>query len=147
MSAATSVVPSGVVQAGTTVEYRDVYRVFGPTSALAGFSLRIEPGELLALLGPSGCGKTTALRILAGFDRPTSGELLIDGRNVAAAPSRRRTARPRRPRRARQEVPAPALRRAAATCRAGPCAGDLAARAAAGRTALRARREGSRTTP
>ncbi|HEU0238180.1 MAG TPA: ABC transporter ATP-binding protein [Micromonosporaceae bacterium] len=90
MSAATSVVPSGVIEAGTTVEYRDVYRVFGPTSALAGFSLRIEPGELLALLGPSGCGKTTALRILAGFDRPTSGELLIDGRDVAALPANKR---------------------------------------------------------
>jgi putative spermidine/putrescine transport system ATP-binding protein len=90
MSAATSIAPSGVVQSGTTVEYRDVYRVFGAMSALAGLSLRIEPGELLALLGPSGCGKTTALRLLAGFDRPTSGSLLIDGQDVSHVPANKR---------------------------------------------------------
>jgi putative spermidine/putrescine transport system ATP-binding protein len=90
MSAATSIAPSGVVQSGTTVEYRDVHRVFGATSALAGLSLRIEPGELLALLGPSGCGKTTALRLLAGFDRPTSGSLLIDGQDVSDVPANKR---------------------------------------------------------
>jgi putative spermidine/putrescine transport system ATP-binding protein len=90
MSAATSIAPSGVVQSGTTVEYRDVYRVFGAMSALAGLSLRIEPGELLALLGPSGCGKTTALRLLAGFDRPTSGSLLIDGQDVSDVPANKR---------------------------------------------------------
>ena len=90
MSAATSIVQSGVVQSGTTVEYRDVHRVFGATSALAGLSLRIEPGELLALLGPSGCGKTTALRLLAGFDRPTSGSLLIDGEDVSHVPANKR---------------------------------------------------------
>jgi putative spermidine/putrescine transport system ATP-binding protein len=79
-----------VVLSGTTVEYRDVYRKFGATSALSGLSLRIEPGELLALLGPSGCGKTTALRLLAGFDRPTSGSLLIDGRDVSDVPANKR---------------------------------------------------------
>ena len=90
MSAATSIAHSGVVQSGTTVEYRDVHRVFGAMSALAGLSLRIEPGELLALLGPSGCGKTTALRLLAGFDRPTSGSLLIDGQDVSDVPANKR---------------------------------------------------------
>jgi putative spermidine/putrescine transport system ATP-binding protein len=67
---------------GTRVEFQDVTRVFGRTKALAGFSLSIAPGELLALLGPSGCGKTTALRILAGFDDPTSGAVLVDGTDV-----------------------------------------------------------------
>jgi len=75
---------------GTTVEFREVWRVFGATAALAGLSLRIEPGELLALLGPSGCGKTTALRLLAGFDAPTSGAVLVDGVDVSRTPANKR---------------------------------------------------------
>jgi putative spermidine/putrescine transport system ATP-binding protein len=78
------------VHAGTTVEYRDVRRVFGSMSALAGLNLRIEPGELLALLGPSGCGKTTALRLLAGFDHPTSGAVFVDGQDVSRVPANKR---------------------------------------------------------
>jgi putative spermidine/putrescine transport system ATP-binding protein len=76
--------------AGTTVEYRDVRRVFGSTSALDGLNLRIEPSELIALLGPSGCGKTTALRLLAGFDHPTSGSVLIDGNDISRTPANKR---------------------------------------------------------
>jgi putative spermidine/putrescine transport system ATP-binding protein len=75
---------------GTTVEYRDVRRVFGTMSALDGLSLRIEPGELLALLGPSGCGKTTALRLLAGFDSPTSGSVLVDDKDISRMPANKR---------------------------------------------------------
>jgi putative spermidine/putrescine transport system ATP-binding protein len=75
---------------GTTVEYRDVRRVFGSMAALAGLNLKIEPGELLALLGPSGCGKTTALRLLAGFDQPTSGSVLVDGQDVSRTPANKR---------------------------------------------------------
>ena len=78
------------LRAGATVEFRDVRRAFGPTTALAGLDLRIDPGELLALLGPSGCGKTTALRILAGFDQPTSGTVLVDGREISAVPANKR---------------------------------------------------------
>jgi putative spermidine/putrescine transport system ATP-binding protein len=85
-----SAVEAIAAQGGTTVEYRHVRRVFGTMSALAGLDLKIEPGELLALLGPSGCGKTTALRLLAGFDQPTSGEVLVDGQDVSRVPANKR---------------------------------------------------------
>ncbi len=75
---------------GAGVEFRDVRRSYGATQALAGLDLALEPGELLTLLGPSGCGKTTALRLLAGFDRPTAGQVLIDGRDVTDVPASRR---------------------------------------------------------
>jgi putative spermidine/putrescine transport system ATP-binding protein len=76
--------------AGTTVRFVGVSRLFGTTRALDGLDLDIEPGELLALLGPSGCGKTTALRILAGFDQPSAGSVLVDGADVSRLPANRR---------------------------------------------------------
>src|SRR6201995_4556448 len=81
---------SDLVARGTTVEYREVRRVFGAMSALDGLDLTIQPGELLALLGPSGCGKTTALRMLAGFDHPTSGQVLVDGKDISRTPANKR---------------------------------------------------------
>ncbi|MFD6497834.1 ABC transporter ATP-binding protein [Streptomyces sp. NPDC060188] len=74
------------------VEFRGLRREFGPTVALDGLDLTVRPGELLAVLGPSGCGKTTALRMLAGFEHPDSGEVLVDGEDVTRVPAHRRDA-------------------------------------------------------
>ena len=78
------------VGSGTAVEFRGIRRSFGATHALDGLDLLLKPGELLALLGPSGCGKTTALRLLAGFDSPTDGQVLIGGKDVTGVPAAKR---------------------------------------------------------
>ncbi|MGW7242748.1 ABC transporter ATP-binding protein [Streptomyces sp. NPDC054804] len=75
-----------------TVEFRSLRREFGATVALDGLDLTVRPGEFLALLGPSGCGKTTALRMLAGFEHPDSGAVLVDGEDVTSVPAHRRDA-------------------------------------------------------
>jgi ABC-type Fe3+/spermidine/putrescine transport system ATPase subunit len=63
---------------------------FGSETVLSDISLDIAPEELLTLLGPSGCGKTTLLRIVAGFERPSEGRVLIDGEDVTSLPANRR---------------------------------------------------------
>jgi iron(III) transport system ATP-binding protein len=60
-----------------------IERRYGDHLALAGLSLDVAPGEVVCLLGPSGCGKTTLLRIIAGIEKPSSGRVLIDGREIA----------------------------------------------------------------
>ncbi|RWR14752.1 ABC transporter ATP-binding protein [Paenirhodobacter populi] len=55
---------------------------FGPTRVVKDFNLSVEKGEFISLLGPSGCGKTTVLRMVAGFEEPTSGAILISGKDV-----------------------------------------------------------------
>lgn len=74
----------------STLELRGVSRHFGPVKALNGLDLVLEPGELVALLGPSGCGKTTALRIVAGLEVATSGELLVNGVRYNETPANER---------------------------------------------------------
>ena len=54
-----------------------------PNDALADISLTLQPGEFVCLLGPSGCGKSTILNLIAGFDKPTTGAVLLDGKPVA----------------------------------------------------------------
>ncbi len=72
------------------VSIEDVAKAFGDVAALRDVSLEIAPGELLTLLGPSGCGKTTLLRVLAGFETPDRGRVLISGRDVSGLPPYRR---------------------------------------------------------
>jgi len=72
------------------LELHELRRAFGPVVALDGIQIELAAGEFLSLLGPSGCGKTTALRLVAGFDRPDSGSIVIDGKDITRlSPNRR----------------------------------------------------------
>ena len=75
------------------LEIRDVSRRFDGSAAVDRVSLSIEAGEFFTLLGPSGCGKTTLLRMVAGFDRPDSGTLLLDGAPLEDVPPEKRPIR------------------------------------------------------
>lgn len=69
---------------GVALSCTGVVKRFGEVVALSGLDLAVESGQILALLGPSGCGKTTALRLIAGFDRPDEGEISVAGRVVSS---------------------------------------------------------------
>jgi putative spermidine/putrescine transport system ATP-binding protein len=72
------------------LELQNLHRDFGTTKALDGIEISLGEGEFLSLLGPSGCGKTTALRLVAGFDRPDDGRILVDGKDVTrVSPNKR----------------------------------------------------------
>jgi len=75
---------------GQTLALEGISHAFGSTVALDEVNLSIGAAELIALLGPSGCGKTTMLQIIAGFLRPTKGEVLFDGQRVEHIPANRR---------------------------------------------------------
>jgi ABC-type Fe3+/spermidine/putrescine transport system ATPase subunit len=67
-----------------------VTKSFGDTKAVDDLTLDIQAGEFFALLGPSGCGKTTAMRMVAGFETPDAGRILLDGQDVAGTPPEKR---------------------------------------------------------
>jgi putative spermidine/putrescine transport system ATP-binding protein len=64
------------------LELQNLHRDFGSVKALDGIEIELGEGEFLSLLGPSGCGKTTALRLVAGFDRPDAGRIVVDGKDI-----------------------------------------------------------------
>jgi ABC-type Fe3+/spermidine/putrescine transport system ATPase subunit len=72
------------------LEVAHVSKSFGPTPVVVDVSLALVPGEFVSLLGPSGCGKTTTLSMIAGFEHPDAGAILIRGKRIESAPPERR---------------------------------------------------------
>jgi spermidine/putrescine transport system ATP-binding protein len=76
--------------AGGEVQLVDLVKRFSDVTAVAGINLDMPPGEFFSLLGPSGCGKTTTLRLIAGFESPDEGQILLDGVDMAQTPPHKR---------------------------------------------------------
>ena len=72
------------------IELKGVEKRFGKFVAVSNVNLSLKPGEFFSLLGPSGCGKTTALRVIAGFQEPTAGKVIIDGQDMEGTPANKR---------------------------------------------------------
>jgi spermidine/putrescine transport system ATP-binding protein len=72
------------------VRLEELTKEFGDVVAVDGIDLHMPPGEFFTMLGPSGCGKTTTLRMIAGFERPTAGRILLDGTDVGQVPAHKR---------------------------------------------------------
>ena len=70
----------------SSVEFKGVTKKFGKTVAVESTDIIIEQGEFFSLLGPSGCGKSTTLRMLAGFLTPTTGRIMVNGRDITDLP-------------------------------------------------------------
>ena len=69
------------------IELKHISKVYGDNTVLDKINLYIKQNEFLTLLGPSGCGKTTTLRIIGGFENPTSGDLLFEEKDITKVPS------------------------------------------------------------
>jgi putative spermidine/putrescine transport system ATP-binding protein len=74
----------------TFLELTGVQKAFGEVLAVEDFNLAADKGEFVSFLGPSGCGKTTTLRMIAGFEHPTAGTIVVDGRDITGQPPNRR---------------------------------------------------------
>ena len=77
---------SGTASGALAVRLEAVHKAFGDIVAVDGVDLEVQDGEFFSLLGPSGSGKTTMLRMIAGFERPTSGRVWLAGRDVTNLP-------------------------------------------------------------
>src|SRR6266480_1079527 len=75
---------------GGQVQLIGLVKRFADVAAVDGIDLQVAAGEFFSLLGPSGCGKTTTLRLIAGFEQPTSGRILLDGSDMAHVPPHKR---------------------------------------------------------
>ncbi len=73
-------------QVDNIIELRNVYKTYDDKTVVKNASLTIKRGEFVTLLGPSGCGKTTTLRMIAGFEMPTSGKIIFDGKDITDTP-------------------------------------------------------------
>ena len=80
----------GTMSEEYAIELRGVKKAWGDVVAVHGFDVQIRKGEFFSLLGPSGCGKTTTLRMIAGLEEPTDGQILLEGRDVSRVPPYRR---------------------------------------------------------
>lgn len=74
------------MSSGIAIELRDVVKQFGDVKAVDHVSMEIRDGEFFSMLGPSGCGKTTTLRMIAGFEYPTQGEICLHGTSIGSTP-------------------------------------------------------------
>ena len=72
------------------IDVHDLHKAFGEHQVLKGIDLNIYENEFLTLLGPSGCGKTTLLRIIGGFEEPSNGQLIFDGKDISKVPPYKR---------------------------------------------------------
>ncbi len=68
------------------IELIGVTKSYNETTAVDNFNFYVNKGEFVSFLGPSGCGKTTTLRMIAGFERPTSGKILLNGEDISELP-------------------------------------------------------------
>ncbi len=72
------------------LELTDIHKEFAKFTAVEDFNLNVDKGEFVSFLGPSGCGKTTTLRMIAGFEKPTSGHINIEGKDITNVPANKR---------------------------------------------------------
>ncbi len=79
-----------VIEMAGEVSLVDLVKRFGDVAAVAGIDVDMPSGEFFSMLGPSGCGKTTTLRMIAGFEQPTEGKILLDGADMAYTPPHKR---------------------------------------------------------